>query len=576
MNIITRSLVKNFLDTNEINSVSESVDFERFVTYSIANKHYISGVDLEDVITGNGNDIGLDSIIIIVNGVAINSKEDIEELKETNKYLEVTFIIIQAKTTQKFETQEINTYVLGIQDYFLSSIGLKRNNLIEQKKKLFECIMDNAHLLRENPKCFLYYVTTGTWSETLTDHKAIADNLIKVLNEASLFSSILFKFYGADEINALYKESRNCQTGSIYFSSKTTFPQIPNVESSYIGLLPLKEFKKLIVDDDNIIRNVFEDNIRDFLDFSNPVNNKIDETLKGDNYFLFPLLNNGITIVANRIHQTGDQFTLFDYQIVNGCQTSSVLAKNLVDKLENLHIPIKIIVTNDEETKYNITLATNSQTPVKREQLASLSQFQRKLEDYYKAGSLVPKLFYERRYNQYNSDEQVPKARTISIQNQIKSFAAMFLRCPHRVTSYYGDLIKNIGVDGAEIFNPKHMVTTYYLAGHCLYRLETLFRNGTLDPQCKKIRFFILLGFLIGIIEEKFVTNDFVVEKTNRVKLKPLIDVLSDPDKTNNLFVKVATKIKSLPIELTKDSLRLNSTTEEVILCCKGILDSHV
>ncbi len=70
------------------------------------------------------------------------------------------------------------------------------------------------------------------------------------------------------------------------------------------------------------MRGLFYDNVRDFQG-DNPVNKEIDDTLKSDERDLFVLLNNGITIVAESLSKTGDIFTIEDYQIVNGCQTSA-------------------------------------------------------------------------------------------------------------------------------------------------------------------------------------------------------------------------------------------------------------
>ena len=71
--------------------------------------------------------------------------------------------------------------------------------------------------------------------------------------------------------------------------------------------------------------NVFEDNVRDFQGDNNDVNGGIASTLNNDDSEIFSVLNNGVTIVASSISPTGDQFTINDYQIVNGCQTSNVL-----------------------------------------------------------------------------------------------------------------------------------------------------------------------------------------------------------------------------------------------------------
>ena len=69
-------------------------------------------------------------------------------------------------------------------------------------------------------------------------------------------------------------------------------------------------------------------------------------------YDFFSVLNNGVTIVAESISSSGNKFTINNYQIVNGCQTSHVLFNNkYLDGMDNTNIPLKLIGTNDENVK---------------------------------------------------------------------------------------------------------------------------------------------------------------------------------------------------------------------------------
>ena len=85
-----------------------------------------------------------------------------------------------------------------------------------------------------------------------------------------------------------------------------------------------------------------------------------------------------------------------------------------------MNIPIKLIVTTDDDIKSKITVSTNSQTAVKKEQLSAMTDFQKNLEHYYNAMEGDGRLYYERRANQYNNDSSVVKKRIISVSNQIK------------------------------------------------------------------------------------------------------------------------------------------------------------
>ena len=76
----------------------------------------------------------------------------------------------------------------------------------------------------------------------------------------------------------------------------------------------------------------------------NSVNSEMRETLNThERAVYFPLLNNGVTIVARRVHPTGNKFLLEDYQVVNGCQTSYVLHESRASLADDVMIPVRII-----------------------------------------------------------------------------------------------------------------------------------------------------------------------------------------------------------------------------------------
>ena len=56
---------------------------------------------------------------------------------------------------------------------------------------------------------------------------------------------------------------------------KVAFPSIEGVKQAFLGLVRCKDFVKLLSDNDNnMLTNIFEDNVRDFQGY-NAVNNEI-------------------------------------------------------------------------------------------------------------------------------------------------------------------------------------------------------------------------------------------------------------------------------------------------------------
>ena len=117
-------------------------------------------------------------------------------------------------------------------------------------------------------------------------------------------------------------------------------PDVDAVNEAYFGFLPWSEFKKLIMDESGVlIKRLFFDNVRDWQGY-NDVNTGIRDTLSTpDKRKQFVLMNNGVTIIAKTLQSVGNKFTIEDYQIVNGCQTSHVL----FDQRENLDPSVNIL-----------------------------------------------------------------------------------------------------------------------------------------------------------------------------------------------------------------------------------------
>lgn len=562
MDRITQSFIKELLETEELISQGESKDFEKLSNYSIISNEYNKTFDLNFVTIGDGDDTGIDGISIIVNGVLVESIEEIDDLIEKNGTIEVDFTFIQAKTSSNFSTSELNTFIFGVKDFFSTSPKLRRNESLQKFADLANHIYNNAPKLKNNPTCKLYYVTTGKWVGD-TNLVAIIESGKEDLESTNLFDSIDIIPIGARELATYYRKTKESVSTTITFTNRLTIPEISGISEAYIGLIPYSEFLKIVANDDQNLLNVFEDNVRDFQGENNDVNGGIAATITNAGSEIFSVLNNGITIVASKISPTGNQFTITDYQIVNGCQTSNVLYNNRNStNTTNVVIPIKLIATEDDEIKTRITLATNNQTPIKKEQLASLTQFQRSLEQFYNSYENDKKLYYERRSKQYNSDTTVIKSRVITVPYQIKSFAGMFLNEPHNVTSYFGSIVRKLNDGRIQIFDNDHSYFPYYTSAFAYYKLETLFKRGLIDSSNRKVKFHILMLFrMLNEKEEMPRLNS----KKMEAYCKNLLDILYDDDKAIKAFKKCCKIIDDADFDKSdKQDVKLVSKTKNL------------
>jgi hypothetical protein len=326
---------------------------------------------------------------------------------------------------------------------------------------------------------------------------------------------------------------------------------------------------------------VFEDNVRHFND-KYPINQKIKETIEKGNIDKFVLLNNGITIVTKKLSTSANYLTLEDYQIVNGCQTSHILYQcRNHPNINDLWITLKIIYTKDQGITNDITTATNSQTEVSFEALKSLLKFHRDLEDYYLSRSYKIdrddiKLYYARQEGKYDKDKTVPyKTRIVSIKDQVKSFAAMFMDLPHESHAFYGSRLKAKKIE--DIFQENRCFEPYYTSAVAHYELNKFIRNHRNSiSEYNVARFhllmimkYLILGQNTPNINNKNIQNACdqimkIVQKKNKFKeyIDNAIDVLDkakkQPDFENDEISKLlrikpfVDTIKMIAIENTR------------------------
>ena len=559
MDKITKSLLETFSAQNDIKECIESAQFEHFVNYCIISKLNRSNFELEDIHTGSGGDCAIDGLCLIVNGKIITDSDELKELIDATGHLDAEIVFIQTKTTSSFNGSEIGSFIHGVKDFLSDDPKLVQNDAIKSLKLIWDDVISfSSHMVNRRPYCRLCYVCTGKWVGD-QNLEAVIDSGTKELDSIGIFDEVTVTPFGANEIQKLYHETKNKLSTTINFQNRITLPDIRGVKEAYLGVVPFNEFIKLIQDENQTIHNIFDDNVRDFQG-ENSVNKKIKTTLSKGDFDLFCVLNNGITVVASSLTPAGNRFTLRDYQIVNGCQTSNVLHDcQKLPGIDTTNIPVKIIVTESDEIKTEITLATNSQTEVKTEQLEALNVFQKRLELYFNSEKTDPKLYYERRSQQFNSLPGIKRTQIISIPMQIKTFASMFLRSPHLVSGYYGTIVNRFK---GQIFASEHKFLPYFVSALCYFKIEQMFRTGDLPNEYKKARFQIMMiSKIIGMGAEEDQLNSNKLEK----KCEALKQLLLDDRQALNLFSKALDIFKSSGVDITKQRYKAESDTDLLV-----------
>ena len=164
---------------------------------------------------------------------------------------------------------------------------------------------------------------------------------------------------------------------------------------------------------------LLEKNVRTFLQFKGKVNKGIRKTLREEPDMFFSY-NNGISTTASEIEVKDVDGALYitrlyDWQIVNGGQTTASISASLNDRdveLGKVFVPMKISVIRDAENGENIIKAistsANSQTAIKNSDFSANEPYLVDLEKYSRSewvpnGNSKPvcKWYFERTRGQY-------------------------------------------------------------------------------------------------------------------------------------------------------------------------------
>lgn len=524
METILESYLIDFVKKFNFEKEEQSLQFEYFCNYISISKTEENRECIEKISIGKDGNPGIDGLAIIVNDHVVTTKEEVDFFLENLGRLEVEFYFVQAKTSSSFSMAEIVAYINCVKDFFTDNPRMNFNEETLRLHEVKEYIYTKSLKMMSNPRLNIIYACAGKWGNPENINASVSISL-RELNSNGYFSDVQFTPCDCNVLKSTYRELQNSISRTILFERHTIIPQINDVEEAYLGMLPIVEYLKLICNDrDELLRNIFYDNVRDFQGF-NSVNTEIKNTIENESdRDKFALLNNGVTIVAKNIRKIGANFTISDYQIVNGCQTSHVLYynRNCVDK--SMYIPVKIIVTKEYDLMSKIIRANNRQTTVGNEAFEILSSFHKGLEEYYQAmekkTGIV--LYYERRNNQFEQ-QNLSRTNYITLSNQIKSVVAMFFNEPQNsMQKYFGELLQDYK---AKIFQEDDKYFPYYISGLCTNKIEGLFISHLLDKRYKRFKYHIAMLIRISITGTKVHPfNSSAIEKDCEKTLTVLRD----------------------------------------------------
>lgn len=548
--------IKILIERRVADFVKEYSDFtnlpinKQFLYYSIFNIYKYSAMEYEEILDGiidGTNDYGIDAIFIFSSGELIDGEEDLKT--QISKEDKIKIQLIQTTRDPGFAESVMMRLKNGIEEIFNLERKLMGNKNYVKKAQLIRSTWEHCSDIGniKGIEIEILYVSLSD-VEKPNSKVATLENKIYDYCKSQELRNVKVKYIG---MHALH----NIVTAENYEKYLTFKDMIPYAESynekavGYYGLVRLKDFLEFISNDkDEIEERYFEGNVRDYYGMQKKVNEKIYKTLtKGDrmNFWCF---NNGITIICENSSPLGKKIKLFNFSIVNGCQTSHVIdeCREYLKKDEHCEIMVKVIQTKDAKLANDIIDATNSQTSVSPIFLHSNDKIQETIEEHFLKYPKAP-LYYERRINYYKRRHK-SQNRIVAMLKLFQVFYSIFGKRP---SAARGRPTESFQRAYGSVFNTSFDYDAYLIAYLVYMKIHKINRDeATLNLKNEDTISYLIIQYgifhTIRIALPIFLKTDSIIKLQNKDNVftknkKAIFSLINDEKKLKALYNKSAT-----------------------------------
>jgi AIPR protein len=313
MHPIITSYLEQFVSEYALQHLPEDQQFERFVNFIVLRQFYAERFDL-DAVTTEPPESGIDGAAVLIGDNLVTTADEADKMfMRGGRDLEVKYVFVQAKRSEKFEKTEILNFAATVRDVVSDNPQLPQDGLLKEITVIHQLAVRNVSKIRNGqPDCLLFYVTTGEWQNDPVSAAAILQCKTD-LKGTRYFFQVEFEPVDFDGLRKRWLSSRGPVRATFNVAAELTIPEMPDVRQSYLTIISAKEFvEKVLTDETGHMRpRVFDQNVRHFLGDDNNVNNDIRETLQdATRRNRFAILNNGITIVASKVSRMGNTMSV--------------------------------------------------------------------------------------------------------------------------------------------------------------------------------------------------------------------------------------------------------------------------
>lgn len=447
--------------------------FLRWIFYLVTGLGY-DELEPEDLIDGHG-EYQIDALHI-----------------DTSNSEQVVVTIIQVTFSESLSSTKLIKLHAGL-DYLFqqpkAEYATLSNLLLRDKIQEFRDV--RIEVLSSNIRVQCYYACLGDPSKATGEFPEQVSRIKSDYHAAA--GEFIFEVLGPNEIYNLLnlRESKGAKVNErlkiIYDRNKANLLEHSIGDASgVICTVTAGEIARIV----NTYPTVFDENLRRFLGFSRgSVNQDIRDSCTSDESApLFWFLNNGITIVCDYFEPLKDFEEPFieiqNLRIVNGCQTSTTLAKAQASGhlQPSTKVMVRVFKTRSTDLSSRLVLTTNNQNKITSRDLRARDEIQEhiKVEFERRFG-----LWYERTSNEFADKAKYNPQLVVSNQKIGQAYLAIVKRRPsdggRRRYKVWGEHYKSI-------FNENVFPETYLLVHKIAGGCTALKRETLKDLQETDIR----------------------------------------------------------------------------------------
>lgn len=490
-------LLKDMLDISrrETAGLNSSEQEAYFVSSHYLNSYRPSHDDILSGIVDGTRDGGVDSVYIFANGYCIRDDLDVTAL---GRNAQLDLIITQVKNSPSLGEavlEKLIAHTPKLLDFSRNDDALAKQfnpRLLEITRRFLE-----VYRALEMPSLRVFVAFAALKSERIHPNVELkADQLIETLRTCFGNCEASVHLLDAAAMANVARE-KPPTTAELTLAEN---PISTDMSGGYVGLVKLRDYQTFITDETGKLdATLFDANVRDY-EGASGVNQAIQDTLsREDRDVDFWWLNNGVTIVADRVQPAGKLLQLDSPQIVNGLQTSHEIFKSGVAQgyQEGRGVLVKVIQADNDVVKDRIIRATNSQTLLGISSLRATDRVQREIEEYFMGKGL----YYERRKNFYYN-RQIPLTKLVSIDQLGQAVLATLVQTPHvsrgEVTRIFQDDIYDV------VFEASNPIGAYHSAITILRSCERYLReNRETRGQVDDFVFHLSMAVAVALTRRK-------------------------------------------------------------------------